>query len=325
MRRPLALLVCLIASTAGTARGLEPLDLDLGRLGAPSAAAWQAANPGMSQADADALAAASKTRFALLSSELALAFSSPLLQPASTTGHSGFAFDLETGYAQVHHGVVGQKVGAVAPVDYWPTHALTPNELFLTSAHVRKAFPFSVELGGRLSYLSQSSYYAAQLEGKWAPLEGLADLPDVALRVAWQKVLGLADLDLSTTELDVLVSKRFGVNAVTSVTPYGGARFTLLRASTPALRWATPDSPTPATPGTPAQVLAGSAAFPNVGGLFYRTTAGVRLTSYAVSLAAEATYYAGGSAGSKSPGADDYPKHYVKSSLTGSFRFGFEF
>jgi hypothetical protein len=323
MRRPLALLVCLIASTAGTASALEPLDLDLGRLGAPTAEAWQAA--GASPTDAQTLASDARVRFALLSSELALAFSSPLLQPASTTGHSGFAFDLETAYSQVHHGVVGQQVGTVAPGDYWPTHSLEPNELFLTSAHVRKAFPFSLELGGRLTYLSQSSYYAAQLEGKWAPLEGLADLPDVALRVAWQKVLGLASLDLSTTEFDVLVSKRFGVNAVTSVTPYGGARFTLLHASTPALRW-TADAPSPPqTPATPPDVLKGSAGFPDVGGLFYRTTAGVRLTSYAVSLAAEATYSGGGTGGSKSPGPDDYPRHFVKSSLTGSFKFGFEF
>lgn len=318
MRRPLALLVCLIASTAGTARGLEPLDLDLGRLGAPSAAAWQAAGV-ISPVDQATLANDAKVRFALLTSELALAFSSPLLTPASTTGHSGFAFDLETAYSQVHHGVVGQQVGTVAPSDYWPTHSMTPNELFLTSAHVRKALPFSLELGGRLTYLSQSSYYAAQLEGKWAPIEGMADLPDVALRVAWQKVLGLADLDLSTTEFDLLVSKRFGVNAVTSVTPYGGARFTLLHASTPALRWATPDAPNP-PPANPGQVLAGSAAFPNVGGLFYRTTAGVRLTSYAVSLAAEATYYGGGTQDS-----GGYPSHTVKSSLTGSFKFGFEF
>jgi len=324
MRRSLATLAAVTALAAGTASASEPLDLDLGRLGAPSAAAWQAAVPTLTPAEAAQLAADARVRFARLSSDLALAFSSPLLQPGSTTGYSGFAFDLEATYAQVHHGVIGGSLGSFTAPDYWVTREMKPNELFLTSGHVRKALPFSLELGGRFMYLSQSSYFGAQVEAKWALLEGLQALPDVAVRGAYTMLLGQRDLRLHTTEFDVLVSKRFGVNAVSSVTPYLAARFTLLGASTAALAFRADDTTGPA-PLPPAEVQLGSAAFPDLSGLFYRTTAGVRLTAFAVSLGAEVTYYGGGLFETKNPGPDDYPTFWVPASVTGAFKFGFEF
>jgi len=325
MRRPLALLA-VVALSAGTARATEPLDLELGRLGAPSAAAWTAAGV-TDPAQAARLAGESKVRFARLSADLGLAFGSALLQPGSTTGHSGFAFDLESAYAQVHHGVIGADHAepgfAFDAPDYWVTREMRPSELFITSVHVRKALPFSIELGGRFMYLSQSSYFAGQVEAKWAMLEGYRELPDVALRGAYTSVLGQRDLRLRTTDFGLLVSKRFGVNAVTSLTPYLAARFTLLSASTDAMAFRADD--TTGTPLTPDQVLASSAAFPDFSGLFYRTTAGVRLTSFAVSLAAEVTYYGGGTFETKDPGPDDYPTLWVPSSLAGAFKLGFEF
>jgi hypothetical protein len=55
--------------------------------------------------------------------------------------------------------------------------------------------------------------------------------------------------------------------------------------------------------------------------MLYRTTLGVRLTSFATSLAAEATYFGGGSYGDSS----QYPAYGLKSSLGGAFKLGFEF
>ena len=42
-------------------------------------------------------------------------------------------------------------------------------------------------------------------------------------------------------------------------------------------------------------------------------------------LVAEVTYYGGGTFETKDPGADDYPTFWVPVSVTGSFKFGFEF
>jgi hypothetical protein len=331
MRRSLAPLAAVIALAAAPAGAGEPLDFDLTRLGAPDASVWLAipASAGTpSPAEAALLAGESRVRFARLATDLALAFTSSLLQPASTTGHSGFHFDLEGSYTGVNHGVLGattyRPTGATAdafPREYWPTRSMKPHELFMPSFHVRKSLPFSVELGGRFTYLSQSSYFAAQLEGKWALLDGFYVLPDVALRFAYTKVLGQRDLDLATSELALMASKRFGVNAVVSLTPYLALRFTRLNASTKVLNFR-PDEPTPATP---AELVAASAAFPDVASTLFRTTLGVRMTSFAVSMAAEATYFAGSTQGKQSPGAADYPEYKVPASLAGAFKFGFEF
>jgi hypothetical protein len=323
-----------LALSAAAPAAAEPLDLDLTRLGAPSAAVWEAigANltPGVAvdPATAAQLASDAKLRFATLSAETALAFSSPLLQPASTTGHSGFDFALEAAYAQVHPAPIGQAVfpsspefGARTP---WQTRGLVPHELFLPSFHVRKALPFSFELGGRVTYLSQSSYFAAQVEGKWALNEGFAYIPDVALRAAHTQLLGQRDWNLGATDFGLLVSKRWGVNAVSSLTPYAAARYTFVRASSETMDFG-PVRPA-GSPGDPADLRETQASFPSMRKGLYRTTVGLRLTAYLVSMAVEATYFAGATiSGERVPAADQYPDVELASSWTGAFRFGWEF
>jgi hypothetical protein len=329
MRRPLAIAAAALALATARPAGAEPLDLDLSRLGAPSAAAWRAiatrAGATLDDATAEALARDARTRFAVLSAETALGFSSPLLQPASTTGHSGFDFALEAAYAQVHPQPVGQATFGTPPVfgprTPWQTRGLVPHELFLPSFHVRKALPFSFEVGGRVTYLSQSSYFAAQLEGKWALNEGFRNLPDVALRAAHTQVLGQRDWNLGATDFGLLVSKRWGVNAVTSITPYGAARFTFVRASSETIDFApvpVPDAGDP--PTTPDELRGAQASFPSISKGLYRTTVGLRLTAYAVSMAVEGTYFGGGTLS-----GDGYPDVDLDKTWTSAFRFGWEF
>lgn len=334
MRRSLAILAASIALTALPAGAREPLDFDLTRLGPPSQAVWlwaqgcgrTASCDATQTADAAQMAGESRVRFARLAADLALGLTSTLSQPASTTGHSGFQFDLEASYAGVRSEAIGStnatfdaaNGGGARP--YWPTRGTQPSELLAPSFHVRKGLPMSFEVGGRLTYLAQSSYFAAQLEGKWAFLEGYADYPELAVRVAWTKLIGQRELDLTASEIGLLASKRFGLGAVTSLTPYLAARLTRVSASSKTLAYG--DVTAPPDPAT----LAGTyAAFPDVGATLYRTTLGVRLTSYAVALAGEATYYGGGTLGKETPGAGDYPRYFVPASIAGSLKFGFEF
>lgn len=332
MRRPLALLVAVLALAAPTARAGEPLDLDITRLGPPSAYVWAlthcSALPCAATPADEALASDARMRFAMLSSELMLSLSSSLLEPAATVGHSGFAFDLEVASTQVHKKEVGGTefpAGSPDPAfprNYWPTRTKTPAELVVPSFHVRKSLPYSLELGGRILHLAQSSYLAAQLTGKWAIQEGYARIPDVALLAAHTIFLGQKDLNLSATDFTLLVSKRFGVNAVTSFTPYLAARYLRMKASSDPIGYA-PDynaagAPAPAPPPV---VVAAAAEFPSLTRNFYRTTLGVRMTAAKVSMAIEGTWFGGG----RYAASADYPAYQLEASLGGAFKLGFEF
>ncbi len=316
MRRLAPSLAAAALALAAPAARAEPFDFELSRLGPPTQAAWEAL--GESPAAAATLASEARQRFGILSTETALAISSAVLQPASTTGVSGFDFALELGGAPVHADDVGTAVPSGFPgfsASPWATRSVRPAELLVTGIHVRKALPFSLELGGRLLYLSKTSYFAAQGEAKWALNEGYELIPDVAVRVAYTKLFGQRDWNLGIADVDFMVSKRFGVSAVTSFTPYVVARFGFLDASSEAIEF----GPGVALPPGPRPT---QAAFPALEATLYRTTLGVRMTAYAMSLALETTYFGGKDF---SGGSSPYPAFDVASSFSWAFRFGFEF
>jgi hypothetical protein len=309
----LAALACLLQASAAVA---EPLDLDLWKLGAPDAAVWTEVLAPADAGKADALAQDARNRFGLLTSELAL----------SVTGHSGFDIALEGGYPGVHQTVIGTQSGVIeatgatfGPRDYWPTRGLKPYELFVPAVRIRKALPFSFELGGRLKYLSQSSLWAGQFEAKWAFLEGDRVLPDFAIRLGFTKVSGVRTLNLSATDVDFVVSKRYGVLGVVSLTPYGALRFTFAHASTDPMVFFPEALPNRPSGPTADELAAQSAPFPDLSAFFFRETLGVRLTTYALSIAAEVTHFGGKKV---QGGGYDFE---VGNSLAGSFRLGFEF
>jgi hypothetical protein len=332
MRRLLApVAVAAILSLRPGPAAAEPLDLDLARLGAPSEAVWTklAVENGVTLPanGAALLASEAKTRFAILSAETALALSSAILTPASTTGYAGFDIDLEAAYVAVHPQTVGSTSfgSSFEPRGPWQTRSMTPHELFLPSVHVRKALPFSLELGGRMIYLSQSSYFGAQIEGKWALNEGFHVLPDLAVRVAHTQLFGQRDWNLGATDLDLMISKRFGVNGVTSFTPYLAARFTYVGASSETMDFG-PARAGGATAADPEDLRSTQAAFPKLRAGYYRTTGGLRFTAHVVSLAGEVTYFGGATRdGKANPAADEYPDFRLASSWGGALKAGWEF
>lgn len=319
------------AALALTARGVraEPLDVSLVRLGAPDQAVWtalgDAQSPGSITAiDAATYARESKQRFAILSSEVALAMSSALLEPASTTGHSGYDLAFEGSYTAVHGAAVGQAPPLGFTNEPWATRSVTPSALLTSGVHVRKALPFSFEMGGRLTYLSQTSYLAAQGEVKWALNEGFQYIPDVALRAAYTRLFGQREWNLDVTDLDLMVSKRWGVSGVTSFTPYVAARFAFVNASSDMLDFG-PYRSAPSGTG-PNDAYQTVAAFPEMSVRLYRTTAGVRMTAETVSLALEATYFGGKKVGGPAtPTRDEYGGFELGSSFSGAFKLGWEF
>ncbi len=338
MRRLAFLAAAVLAVSAAPPAWAEPYDVDLTRLGPPDPTVWTTilnANGGAfapTDATPTLYATQSKQRFAALSSQLALALSSAVLQTAATTGYSGFAIDFEVAYADVKIDPIGTSTTVTAlgfTNNAWPTASSQPSSLVIPGVHVRKALPYSFEVGGRLLWVNSSNYYAAQGEAKWALNEGFDYVPDIAVRAAFTRLLGVKDWNLSTTDLDFLVSMRLAAKGVVSFTPYVAARFTLVNSSTERMDFApcavTPPTTPPAPPTcvvatTPDDMRGTTAAFPNFNASFYRTTFGLRFTSYSVSLAVEGTYFGGATASSI-----EYPDLKLKSSLSGAAKLGWEF
>jgi len=316
MRRLVCALAAVLALAAAPAARAEPLDFDLTTLGPPDPDVWTTILFRSSAVgDAATLARESRQRFAILSTELGLALSSAVLHPASTTGHSGFDVGLEVATVAVH----GSDTIGAAPVagfsnEVWPSGGTAVTQLFLPSVHFRKALPFSFEFGGRMIYLNQSSLFAAQGEAKWALNEGFEYVPDVAVRAAYTRLFGEKDWNLGTTDLDLIVSKRWGLYGVTSLTPYFAGRFTFVSASSDRMDFA------PTTSTNPVDIVQTQASFPHFSARFYRSTLGLRFTAYAVSLALEGTYFGGGS-----PEKSGYEGVKIASSLGGAAKLGWEF
>ncbi|HET6923618.1 MAG TPA: hypothetical protein VFI16_10770, partial [Anaeromyxobacteraceae bacterium] len=260
MRRSLALAAIAAAVLrAAPARG-EPLDIDnLLRLGVPSADVICATTPACATPTAQHYldAAAARQRFAILATQLGLALDSFILAPAGTVGHSGFEFAFEAAYAPA-------KFDRALFAGASPFRSRLPGSFVLPSFHVRKALPYSFEVGGRAVYLDQSTHFATQLEAKWALNEGIEYAPDVAVRAAVTRLFGVRDLDLGVYSLDAMLGKRFGIGGVLSLTPYGAVRFSWL--------WARSDSIQYGDPTDPAAALGTAGAFPELSAGAHRFT-----------------------------------------------------
>ena len=326
MRRSLALAAAAAwLLRAAPARG-EPYDMRLTRMGIPSAdvvCALPTATTGLDCTNAADLATAqqraadARQRFAMLATQLGLALDSFILAPANTVGHSGFEIAFEAAYAPA-------TFDKALFTGYSPFKTTTlPGSFLLPAFHVRKALPYSFEVGGRGIYLNQSSDFAAQFELKWALNEGLDYLPDLAVRAVVTRFFGVKDLDLGVYGVDAMLGKRFGIGGVLSLTPYGAARLSWLWAHSEQIQFGNATDPTTAS--------ATAASFPELGAAAHRFTRfalGLRMIAAAATVSIEATYTLGRTFQGPTPdqlGATGYPTFTVPATLSGAATFGFNF
>lgn len=318
MRRSLALAaIAASALRAAPARG-EPLDISLRPLGVPSAdvacrITTGCAAPGAAEYQA---AADARQRFASMALQLGLALDSFILAPANTVGHSGFEFGFEVAYAP-------QSLDSALFAGRSPYFSGLPGSLVMPAFHVRKALPYSLEVGGRAIYLNQSTEFATQLEAKWALNEGIEYLPDLALRFAVTKFFGVRDLDLGVYSLDAVLGKRFGIGGVLSLTPYLAGRLSWVWAGTGAIQYGNA-----ADPNTAAATAAPFPELSAAGHRFTRAALGLRMIASAVTLSLEGTYtlaqtFTGPAAAQLGP--TDYPTFDVPAAFSAAASFGFNF
>jgi len=240
MHRSRAFCAAAAVLCAAPAAAVQPLDVNLAALGAPSAPIWstlyQRANPTgapLDGATAGALASQSIQRYRTLMLQLGLGITSFALEPPTTGGRLGLEVALEGAWAQVKHddsGTLAPPVGP--PVATWPVRGPDPSALRLAAFHVRKPLPWSFEVGARVIYPDQTELAAAQGELRWAVNESWGPLPDFAFRVAYTRLFGQRDLELQVLDVDATVGKKLAVGGSMRITPWASARVSALAART---------------------------------------------------------------------------------------------
>ena len=191
------LIVALGLVIPGVARA-DRYDFRLYRLGAPIA------DP------------SANARFEALMGELGMAISNWDLQPAETTGYSGFNFNFEYPVSFINDS------GTINGKKYWAIEGAPNGALQMPGIHVRKGLPYSFEVGSRVNYIVQSNMVAATVEAKWALNEGFLYFPDFAIRGWGTQLIGARDFNLTTAGLDLSLGKQFAINGQCTLTPYAG-------------------------------------------------------------------------------------------------------
>lgn len=147
--------------------------------------------------------------------DLGLVFSPALGTTAETLGQAGFAVQVDQTFAIID-----------ATEDYWELAAADGDPsgtLPLTQFHIRKGLPLSLELGGNVTVLWDSSLVAVGTEFRWALHEDyLWPVPDLALRGYVNTVLGHSQLQLTVAGGELVTGLPIGVGNVMNITPYAG-------------------------------------------------------------------------------------------------------
>ncbi|MBN1208102.1 MAG: hypothetical protein JXB05_24775 [Myxococcaceae bacterium] len=193
--------VALAVFLSGVAAHADQNDLRIANLGSPNTAG--------STANSD---------FQAFARVFAATLTSANLMPPETLGHAAFNVNAELSVVSL-------------PSDIRiPTEGAQPGSVLVPSFHVRKGLPFSVELGGRVSWVEKSRMVAATGEVKWAANEGFTYLPDLAGRLHVTRLLGVRDFGLTAGGLDIGIGKQFPLGGMITLTPYGGLDFTFVGA-----------------------------------------------------------------------------------------------
>ena len=213
------------------------------------------------------------TLFKQLTTELGVAMAPQFTDPSSTVGLSGFEIGFSTAVTNIHQ-----------DADYWQfarrTDERADGALAMTSLHVRKGLPASFELGGNVSWISNSEMFALGLEVKWALNEGFYYIPDVAIRGTVNVLVGARDLQVDGAAdgdgFDLSLSKSFPIGGTTTLTPYAGYNLLIINANSHVL------DPTPTNPLD----IENNFVFSPQTTLAHRLFFGLRLKTYFVALVA---------------------------------------
>ena len=156
----------------------------------------------------DSLQLLNQHEFRLLSEDLGAALSYKGLVPAEPLGITGFDLGFGVTGTSLKHQELLSKAGSGADVS---------GTLPVPTVRFYKGLPLDIDVGLMYSAVPSSNIKLYGGELRWAVMPGSTLLPAVAVRASTTRLSGVDQLDLSTTSLDVSVSKGFAM-----LTPYGG-------------------------------------------------------------------------------------------------------
>lgn len=168
--------------------------------------------------------------FERLLSEVAMAVAPGVVEPAATLGASGFYLGVSSSVTTIAadgthwiRGSEGDAANADELTNTSPSSALVWNRI-----HARKGLPFGLELGASAGHALATSTWAAGANLKLAIIEGLRSrpryMPDVAVRLSYERMFGSHQFDLDVVGLDLLVSRPFLVSDEWLLAPLGAVQ-----------------------------------------------------------------------------------------------------
>ncbi len=203
-------------------------DLNTYKLGCPSGATCA----GVLGANAASQAALNDDNFRVFAREFAAGLTSANLEPPSSLGQSGFAFDADLSIVDFNPAAKAGGGGTANNSTDCPSGQscfIMPTQngnfsgpLLIPSVHIRKGLPWSFEVGARVGWIENSGLFDGTIEAKWAVNEGFAYLPDIGIRGYATRLFNSRDFDLTAAGLDLGIGKRFPIGGMITLTPYAG-------------------------------------------------------------------------------------------------------
>lgn len=165
-------------------------------------------------------------QFRALVRELGVVMTPSSLQPAETTGQSGFDFALDYTFSTMRFNEA-----------YWENARVnnaTPL-LMALGARARKGFVLPVPLASEVEFGAQwlidSQLMTMGTNVRLALNEGFRFIPDIAVQTGINRMVGNKDLDLLTVTAGGQISKGFGVMGSFNLCPYVGYQSLWVNAS----------------------------------------------------------------------------------------------
>lgn len=230
-----ALLFLTSLGAVGSAHAAE-LELSLSRLSQGECASTEGEWPlvlrsqGAQTLQPDALA------FRQLVSQVGLGVAPMVMAPVTTSGPVGFDVGLETTASALDRradylarGTRGRGAQTCSGRNDALPPALVTNRL-----HFEKGLPYGLSVGALVGRVQAAQSFLFGVDAKVALLEDVwrSRVPDLALRVALQQLVGARALSLYVASFDALVSERFVVQQALEVSPWVGAGLLWTRART---------------------------------------------------------------------------------------------
>ncbi len=138
--------------------------------------------------------------FRTLSEDLGAAVSYKPMIPAESMGLLGFDIGASVG---------GTKLQSAAALSKASGGAAEVSTLPFAMVRAHKGLPFNIDVGVALGSLPGTNVSTRGGELRWAFMPGSLVTPAIAARLAISSMSGVSDLDVSTTSLDVSISKGF--------------------------------------------------------------------------------------------------------------------